>query len=577
MRARWLPLVSAALIVASGACQEEGTFTPTGDGGRRDTGIRCTDGAPPPPTDTGAMCYDSDGDGIADNLENGDSDMDGTPDAMDMDSDGDGINDADEAVGNYPGAMMAPALTCGATPNDCDGDARPNFRDLDSDNDGLSDAEERMAGTNSCSEDSDGDMVPDLTERVAGSNPADRTSMPPTGSLYVTLPYHPPPEMGPRVQRRFSFQTRIRAADVMFVVDTTGSMQTTINNVQSSLMSTIVPGIVAAIGPMGNVRYGLAGHGDFQEGGPNYTGNVTVFQRLTRDASLVQAATRNLRADNGGDTAESAVPAMHALISGRGFPSYGGTATRDVNPVTDCMQAPDEPESYGWGCFQVGRVPLIVLLSDAPWHNGPTVTTNWYARSTPMAPMFSNLVSEMRRRGAYFIGVAVGAFTDFSTPGTMFEHSRTLAVNTMTLDGMGQPVVFQGAASAVASQVVSAVTTIVGQSRQEITTRTDPDRMEMRLPMGRTTANFIRAVVPHSAIPEMPAGYDRKDMTTFYNVSPDARVEFEVDFYNDFQPGGAAATLYRATIVVLGRAMSEVDRRDVFIIVPANTSQPPIG
>jgi hypothetical protein len=66
-------------------------------------------------------------------------------------------------------------------------------------------------------------------------------------------------------------------------------------------------------------------------------------------------------------------------------------------------------------------------------------------------------------------------------------------------------------------------------------------------------------------------------MTTFYNVSPDARVEFEVDFYNDFQPGGMTATLYRATIVVLGRANTEVDRKDVYIIVPANVAQPPIG
>jgi len=40
---------------------------------------------------------------------------------------------------------------------------------------------------------------------------------------------------------------------------------------------------------------------------------------------------------------------------------------------------------------------------------------------------------------------------------------------------------------------------------------------------------------------------------------------------------GTTATLYRATIVVLGRANAEVDRRDVFIIVPANTTQPPIG
>jgi hypothetical protein len=567
MRARWLGALSPLLVATLVGCTDDpGVLTPV-DGGRpRADGGAAEGGTIPVDSGGPGPCIDGDGDGIADNLENGDSDMDGTPDAMDMDSDGDGFTDADEAVGNYPRAMPSPPLMCGRSPNDCDGDARPNFRDLDSDNDGLTDAEERMAGTNACSEDSDGDGVPDLTERVAMSNPADPGSMPPSGSLYVTLPYHPPPEMGPHVLRRFTFQTRIRAADVMFVVDTTGSMGPTIAGVQSTLMSTIIPGIVSAIGMDGNLRYGLAGHGDFGIGGGNYTGNVQVFQRLTRDAAAVQAATRMLRADNGGDYPESQVPAMHALISGVGFPTYGGTAVRNVDPIRDCMMAPDEPESYGWACFQVGRVPIMVLLSDAEWHNRPGVPNEYGG----MVPTYADLQREMMRRGAYFIGIDVGR-------GDTFRNSQVLARATMTLNGMGQPIAFMGTASAVASQVVSAITTIAGQSRQDITTRTDPDPMEMRLPPMRTTAEFVREVVPFAAVPDMPAGYERKDRTTFYNVSPDARVEFEVDFYNDFQPGGVTATLYRATIVVLGRARSEVDRRDVYIIVPSNSAQPPIG
>lgn len=577
MRTRWLGLLSAALVAASFGCSEEGAFTPVGDGGRRD-GANGGDSSSPP-TDTGAVCYDGDGDGIADNLENGDSDMDGTPDSMDMDSDGDGFTDADESVGNYPGVMTLPPLTCGRAPNDCDGDARPNFRDLDSDNDGLSDAEERMAGTNACNEDSDGDMVPDLTERVAGSNPADRSSMPPTGSLYVTLPYHPPGEMGPHVQRRFSFQTRIRAADVFFLVDTTGSMGTTIATVNNTLSTRIVPGIAAAIGPMGNVRYGIAGHGDYGSGGTNTFGAMRILQRLTPNSALVATAARSLTAVGGGDEPESQVPGLYTLINGFGQANYGGTAIRRMNPMTDCMQAPDEPEPYGWGCFLPGRVPIIVLFSDANWHNGPGGQYPYSPADTNST--YNNVRDEFVRRGAYFIGVSVGS-------GQTRAASWTLARDTMTFDGMGNPIVFprdptgspaQGGAdpTTVADLVVNAVTTIAGQSRQDITTRTDPDRMEMRLPMGKTTADFIRAVVPFGAVPEMPTGYTRKDMTTFYSVSPDARVEFEVDFYNDFQPGGTTATLYRATIVVLGRAMSEVDRRDVFIIVPANTTQPPIG
>jgi hypothetical protein len=50
-------------------------------------------------------------------------------------------------------------------------------------------------------------------------------------------------------------------------------------------------------------------------------------------------------------------------------------------------------------------------------------------------------------------------------------------------------------------------------------------------------------------------------------------VVFEAEFYNDFQPGGPSAQVYEATIVVLGRAGSEVDERLVFMVVPADGAQ----
>jgi hypothetical protein len=515
-------------------------------------------------------CVDSDGDGIADLLESsGDDDRDGTPNAMDDDSDGDGYSDADEGTGNYPGfSAMRPALMCGAAPDDCDMDGLPNVRDRDSDNDGLTDAEERMANTNPCGDDTDGDGVSDLTERVAMSNPTDRMSTPPAGSLYVTLPYHPPGEMGEHVHREFTFATRLRAADIFFVVDTTGSMGGTIANVQSTLMSTIIPGIRSALGPMGDARYGVAGHGDFAEGGTNYTGNVRVFQRLTPDAALAQAATRMLHADNGGDYPESQVPAMHAIISGYGVPGYGGTATRMMNPATDCGATSDSPVPYGWGCFLPGRVPIIVLFSDAEWHNNQDMRDGNFYSSVPDAATYGMLLTEMLRRGAYFVGIDVGS-------GDTYRNSLALATATRTLDGSGNPIAFHGSASTVATNVVNAITTIAGQSRQDITTRVDPDRMETRLAMGHTTRDFIRAVTPARGIPDMPTGYERRDMTTFYNVAPSTSVVFDVDFYNDFQPGGPTAQLFRATIVVLGRAMAPVDQRQVFIIVPAAGAQPP--
>lgn len=495
---------------------------------------------------------DTDGDGIADDHEGrtSDFDADGTMNYLDDDSDGDGISDRDENMSTNP-----------CTPTDFDADGRADYVDLDSDNDGLTDTEERTGGTNLRNSDTDGDMIDDLTETAAGSSPTDPTSRPPEGTLYVIVPYHPPPEAGDHPLRQFEFGTRIRSVDIMFVVDTTGSMTGTITEVQGTLASTIIPGIVTALGPDADARYGMAAHGDFQEYGPNYTGNVLVLQRMTTDVAAVQSSTSGLRADNGGDYPESQVPAMHSLISGFGTPNYGGTATRNMDPATDCGAGPDE-HPYGWACFEEGRVPIMVLFSDAEWHNRMGVGNEYF--STPDAATYDQLVAEMTRRSAYFVGVDVGSFTDDT-----FRNSGILATATGTVDGAGAPIAFNGTSADVAANVIEAINRLAGTTRQDVTTRTDPDPTEMRLPAGRDTTDFIIAVRPHHGTPDAPAGFDSMDATTFYNVAPTTVVTFEVEFFNDFQPGTDTAQVFKATIVTLGRASSEVDRRDVFMVVPA--------
>ncbi len=156
--------------------------------------------------------------------------------------------------------------------------------------------------------------------------------------------------------------------------------------------------------------------------------------------------------------------------------------------------------------------------------------------------------------------------------GRTYRNAAIVSRMTRTLNGMGRPIVFGPGATGiatVATSVVDAIAQIAGQTRQDITTRVVADPMAMGLPMGRTTASFIKAVVPVRAAPEMPEGYDRRDMTTFYNVSPTTRVVFRADFYNDFMEGGTSARLFNATIEVIGRGGSVVDTRPVFIVVPA--------
>ncbi|MBN8609436.1 MAG: hypothetical protein J0L92_02540 [Deltaproteobacteria bacterium] len=583
MSDRRLLLGALALSVPLVACNTGGPSSRIRDTGRIDTGSILGDVGPI--VDSCDASIDTDGDGIADGREGmGDPDGDGTPNYLDDDSDGDGILDSTEAGGGGP-----------CTPVNSDGDPRFDAIDLDSDNDGLTDREEATLGTDPTQADSDGDGIDDLTERAAGSSPIDETSRPPEDTLYVVLPY------GETAEREFDFSTRIRAVDIVFVTDTTGSMGGTISQVQSSLESTIVPGVVAALGPDADARYAMTAHGDFQEGGWNYSGNLAVIQPLTTDVAAVRRATASLQASSGGDWSESQVTAMHALITGVGFPSYvdsigggcdptlasaiqtaWGTGNsdacgpiRNMDPVADCRQGPDDPAAYGWACFQEGRVPIVVLFSDAPWHNGVDAIDgipaggNFYSSSTPGAPTWNDLVSAFTARGAYFVGIDVGG-------GQTTTNSMALATATGTVDGSGAPITFMGAPSSVATNVIDAIQRIAGTTRQDITTRVDPDTAETRIAAPNTTASFIDAVVPTRGAPDAPTGFDSMDATTFYNVAPSTRVYFRVDFNNDFQMGTDVAQVFEATIVVLGRAGSEVDSRPVYIVLPAMGGEIPI-
>jgi hypothetical protein len=519
--------------------------------------------------DTGPrICRDEDGDGISDDLEGSPflhtaMAASAPPDYQNPDSDDDGVPDRDEARRNYAGfgAHALPALACGDLPDDCDGDGFANHRDRDSDNDGLTDREEATrTHSDPCVADTDGDGVGDLTESAAGSDPTDPMSRPPAGSLYVTLPYMDP--MGPQ-RRSFDFSTRIRSADIMFLVDTTGSMSSTITAVRSTLSTTIVPGIVRAIGPGADVRYGMAEHRDFANGGSDFA--LRVLQPLNPNPMLSQNATTRLAASGGGDGPEAQVAAMHSLLSGFGVAQYGGTATR-VATRADCG---GDATAFGWGCFSPGRVPIIVLFSDAAWHNGTAMpTTNFYT-SVPTAAKWVDLVAEFRRREAYFVGIDVASTLTYTNAVALARDSRTL-------DGAGNPIAFRGTPSSVAANVVSAITTLAQGTRQDVTRRGVGDPMETRLPAGRQTSDFMQRIVPLRGTPAAPAGFDRFDDATFYNVSPSTVVTFEVTFFNDFHRNNSGvAQLFRATIEVLGRASSVLDTIQVFVIVPAEANGGP--
>ncbi|MBX7195224.1 MAG: thrombospondin type 3 repeat-containing protein [Sandaracinaceae bacterium] len=543
-----LTLASLALVPLA-ACNAGGPsnrMRDAGHGGLVDTG----------PVMGPCDGMDTDGDGIADVREgNGDPDGDGIPSFQDDDSDGDGISDAIESGGR--GAC---------TPQNSDSDPQPDALDTDSDNDGVPDAQEVANGTNPTSIDTDGDGVSDLAEGAAGTNPTDPASTIPETDFFVVLPYN-----GDHAVRPLRFGTNITQADIYFLIDTTGSMQGAIDDVNSSLMSIVTT--VAGLIP--DAQFGVGRHDDFPVdpyGWSASNGAIFGLPRadtpyghlvdITADIASVNRAL-GLVVNGGNDEPESQTAAVYLTASGMGM-TYGDDdfGTSSI-PARHCPTIPDEVGARrGYPCFRPGSLPIVVLVSDASWHNG-TGGSNAYG-GVAGAVTFAQATAAMNEIGARFIGANVGYANSLN-------DMNAMARATGSVDASGNPLVFTGPASSTAEQIISGIRSLVGGTPQDVSTQTEnvagnPDEFD--------ATQFIKSITPvegyRDGIPGPNPGvsYTSHDTTTFYGVIPGTMVDFDVDFWNDVRPPATIAQVFQARIIVVGNGVARLDQRRVFIVVP---------
>ncbi len=490
---------------------------------------------------------DRDGDGIADIREGiGDIDGDGIPNQEDLDSDGDGYSDAEEARSTNPCA-----------PRDTDGDGIPDFADLDSDNDGVPDSEEREAGTDPTLIDSDGDGVSDLAERAAGTDPTDRNSTISPNDFFVVLPHGDPSKVRP-----LRFGTSIQKADVFFLIDTTGSMQAAIDDVESSMMR-----IAISVGELvPDVHFGVGSYEDFPidpYGGEGFgTRNPDrldrpfhLEQEITGDLERVNAAL-NLIADGGGDWPESGIEALFQTATGAGVTFEGGSV-----PAHSCPQVPDEPAPRrGYPCFRPGALPIIAVVTDADLHVGPIEPPY---EGIPTAATYEQTIAALNEIGARVVGINLA---------TARNDLRPISVATGTVDAWGRPLVYTGVPSMTSEQIVHGIASLVGGTPQDVSTLVES--IEGVNPDNFDAALFIRTIVPVEGYRDGVAGansgvsYARKDETTFYEVIPGTMVDFSVEFRNDVRRPVTTAEVFQARIIVMGNQVARLDERRVFIVVP---------
>ena len=282
----------------------------------------------------------------------------------------------------------------GAGNGDSDGDGIPDWADLDSDNDGIPVDEETDNGTDPTNPDSDGDGWTDLQEQVCGSDPFDPQS---------TCDGFNGNIVGNAVSVVVvTYETQVQLGDVHFILDETGSMQGTLDNVKDNFAdvaveaSLLIPDLTFGVSSFDDYNYGNMGSGSDKPYHPR--------QQQTSDLAAAQTALDGLYAGGGWDWPESTVEALYQAATGLGYnqgchstwennyssaddvrpfishplDAFGGavSGTYDQAADPDGDGAPNfgpgvvGTGSLGGNGYRQGAVPILVYTTDADVRNG---------------------------------------------------------------------------------------------------------------------------------------------------------------------------------------------------------------
>lgn len=540
---------------------------------------------------------DSDGDGIADRHEGaGDRDRDGLPNFVDPDSDGDGALDRDEAGDN----------DLETVPTECaielplseiveHGDGVPDYLDGDSDNDGVSDAEELEQGSDRCSLDTDGDTQDDLLETayaqvncITGLEPAcgcvvDAACLIPDEDYYVVLPF------GSAKTGLLELDTRVGAADLFFLLDTTASMGPTLLNIVDTLAAPA--GILEGFAPrVDSLWFGGGVFDDFPFGQYGAAPSDQPFAMVSRlrEASFGAETVERLRtveAEGGGDEPESATEALYRALAGAPATYRDGIGNHWMIPdlAADCLAG-----TWGAACFRETALPIVVLFTDVCSHNGPPDDPcSTYEGITPEPLSWTAMVETLRSRGVTFVGVNTRdglRCRDVAAPAgdqpCWFLRQTALATGSVDLEG--SPLVFDlpsTGSGSFAGDVVDALDSVVTRVPQNITALArdgERDSFDAR--------GFIASITPACyGTPETcwtpPPGLSSVDAVGalrpdgFDRVLPRTRLRFRIDWRNDVFEGEPRSRVFVAYLDVRGNGQAVLQSRQIYIVVPAVSPQ----
>jgi hypothetical protein len=440
--------------------------------------------------------------------------------------------------------------------------------------------------------------------------------------FFFLLPYADPD--GPQ-EKPLTFTTDVKALDVFINMDTTGSMGGPITNLQGSITSSVIPGIEAQIPdtffgagvfedfpiePFGNEFCDFFGPNDADQ-------PFVLFTEITDVTADVQAAVNAMTLPGGqpvgcgNNTPESHFESLYQIATGEGIVGPGVT------------NVPPNTSGIGGVGFREGSLPVIVSITDAISNEddatnaclNPAVGNDGYATNAEVAAVAHSGEEAVAALDAICARVVTVVASDFSEMCGPLDDGELLANETGAIippeawdlaaggrpagcaadqcctgiDGVGVaadpdglcPLVyrvnFDG--SGLGAGLLDGVQNLAAYSAFDVTTQVTgetEDAQGLPLPPGTSSADFILSVTPLEAGPvPLPGAPDPTiSGNAFLDVIPNTPVTFTVEAFNSFLPQGPEPRLFVAEITVLADGCSDLDTRQVFILVPPEDITP---
>lgn len=362
-----------------------------------------------------------------------------------------------------------------------------------------------------------------------------------------------PPSAGP-VTATFSVPASLAVVDLMFLLDSTGSMRDEIENVRARLRDLVVPGVRAAIP---DAAFGVALFGEFPIAphGPPSVRPYELRAPITTDLARVEAALDATPRWGNEDDPEAAIEGVYQVVTGNGYgtPSHPGF----IPPSSGCATG-----GTGGACFRRDALPIIVLITDAPMHNGPPGVAPFAPYSFhPPAHTYEETVAAVRALGALVLGLGA---TDPARP-SPHGHLRALARDTDSRDASGHPLVFDigGSGSAIGDDIVRAVQFVASEVPLDVSAVAED------LPGDGVDAQVVlRGVRAHSAVPMENVG--RIEGNVFFDVVPGTELTFEVVVDASGLEPSPERRVFPARILFRASGRSRLEVIDVDIVVPGD-------